>query len=58
MADNLENKEVKKPEKIYLDEMQDVLYWTQRFGCSERELRKVIRAAGNSVPIVEKFLKK
>lgn len=58
MTDNSEHKDLKKPEKIHLDEMREVLYWTQRFGCSERELRKVIKTAGNSLPIVEKFLKK
>lgn len=58
MTDNLEHKDLNRPKKINLDEMREVLYWTQHFGCSERELRKVIKTAGNSLTIVEKFLKK
>ena len=53
--DELINKNQEAVAKINLDGIEEILYWTRRFNCTESELRKVIKTVGNSVNIVEKF---
>jgi hypothetical protein len=54
--------EHKNPEgnnKINLDTIAEINYWTKRFNCNEAELRKIIKTTGSSaVTIVEKFFEK
>jgi hypothetical protein len=43
------------PKRINLDREQDVRYWTERFCCTEEELRQAILAAGVSVRSVQQL---
>ncbi len=57
MADN-SNK--KKPEgsTIDLSEPGQLEYWTEFLGCTESQLRSVIKLAGNSLKDVKKYFRK
>ena len=38
--------EAQAPVRIDIDEVHDLLYWTARLGCTSRQLRDALRAAG------------
>jgi Protein of unknown function (DUF3606) len=60
MGDNNINNniDVGKPERIYLYQAYEVKYWTNKFGVSEDELKKAVKAAGHRVPDVELYFKR
>ncbi len=43
--------------QVALSDPQDVQYWAQRFGVSERQLRNAIDQVGDAAPTVERWLK-
>jgi hypothetical protein len=45
-ADKAREKILKKHSRVNLSEDSEVEYWTDRFGVSEKELRKAVREAG------------
>ncbi|MEO6302651.1 MAG: DUF3606 domain-containing protein [Bacteroidia bacterium] len=56
MADNLN----KKPESntISLSEQSQIDYWTEFLGCTEPQLRSVIKLVGTSLNDVKKYFTK
>jgi Protein of unknown function (DUF3606) len=57
MADNLNKK---KPEGSIIDlsEPGQLEYWTEFLGCTESQLRSVIKLVGNSLKDVKKYFRK
>jgi hypothetical protein len=58
MADN---KEIRGPQDgkfVNLSEDYEVRYWTNRFNCSEEELRRAVERVGNSAEKVGEALKR
>ena len=56
MSDNPKNRHQPDRSKISLSQDYEVRYWTEKFGCSEDELRKAVARVGNSPEAVEKEL--
>jgi len=46
------------PVRIDIDEVHDLLYWTARLGCTSRQLRAAIRAAGPYLKDVVAWLRR
>jgi hypothetical protein len=44
--------------RINVNEAYEVKYWSDKFGCSEEQLRQAVQAVGPMVNDVEKYLKK
>lgn len=57
MSDNLQDRGNPDRKRIALGEAHEVRYWTQKFGVSEEELRRVVEEVGNSAAEVEKRLR-
>jgi len=57
MSDDLQNRGSPDRKLIALGEDHEVRYWTQKFGVSEAELRRVVEQVGNSAAEVEKALR-
>jgi hypothetical protein len=56
-----DSKDIRGPQdrsRVALDQDYEVRYWTQRFECSEEELRRAVRKVGNSVEAIVKELKR
>ena len=56
MADDLEKLDPKDRNRINVEQEHEVRYWAKRFGCSENELRVIVRRVGNSVEAVRREL--
>jgi Protein of unknown function (DUF3606) len=56
MANN--NNAGEKPDRIYLYEAYEVMYWTHKFGISVDKLKKAVRSAGHRVTDVEQYIQK
>ena len=52
---NTQETRPENPKRINIDREQDVRYWTERFCCTEEELRQAIIAAGISVRSVQQL---
>ncbi len=57
MSDDPTKRTVQDRSKISLSEDYEVKYWTEKFKCSEAELRKAVSVAGNGAKAVEEYLK-
>jgi len=57
MSDDPKNRHQPDRSKISLSQDYEVRYWTEKFGCSEDELRQAVTQAGNSPELVEKALR-
>ena len=57
MSDDPNKRSVQDRSKINLSEDYEVRYWTEKFNCSEEELRKAVEAAGSGARHVEEYLK-
>jgi len=57
MADNL-NKNTPESNTINLSEQSQIDYWTEFLGCTEAQLRSVIKLVGNSLKDVRKYFTK
>lgn len=58
MSDDLKEKRPQDSSRISTSEKWEIAYWTKTLGCSEEELKKAIRAVGNSAEAVKKYFKK
>ena len=41
---------------IDLEQASEILYWSQRLGCSEQQLREAVRAVGRNAASVRRYL--
>lgn len=57
MADN-SNKNKSETNTINLSEPGQLEYWTEFLGCTESQLRSVIKLVGNSLKDVRKYFSK
>jgi hypothetical protein len=57
MADN-SNKNKSETNTINLSEPGQLEYWTEFLGCTESQLRSVIKLVGNSLKDVRKYFRK
>jgi Protein of unknown function (DUF3606) len=56
---NIDNHiDVAKPERIYLYQAYEVKYWTRKFGVSEDELKRAVKAVGHRAPDIELYFKR
>jgi hypothetical protein len=58
MSDDLSNRGAADRSRVNVNEPHEVKYWTQRFGCSEAELRAAVSRVGVNARDVENALKK
>lgn len=58
MSDNKSKTGSPDRDRINLSEDYEVQYWTKEFGISEKELRDVIQAVGNTSKAVREHLGK
>jgi hypothetical protein len=56
MADDLSNRGGSDRKRVNINEEHEVRYWTQRFGCSEAELRQAVDQVGVVAEDVEAHL--
>jgi hypothetical protein len=56
MADNPNIRGQQDRSRINLSQEHEVRYWSQKFGCTEDELRKAVEAVGPNAAAVEKSL--
>ena len=54
MADKLNNN-IPESNTIILSEQWQIDYWTELLGCTESQLRSVIKLVGNSLNDVKKY---
>ena len=57
MADNLRERGQQDRSRIHLEQEHEIRYWTKKFGCSEEELREVVKKVGSSVDAVQRAVK-
>ncbi|MBL7920374.1 MAG: DUF3606 domain-containing protein [Bacteroidia bacterium] len=55
---NNSNKNIPDPNIINLSEQSQIDYWTEILGCTEAQLRSVIKLVGNSLQDVKKYFTK
>lgn len=56
----LDDKTKKKPQdssRISLEEPHEIIYWKDKFGCTEEKLRIAVDEIGDSAKKVEEYLK-
>ena len=58
MSDNTQKIWKSDADLINLYESYEVQYWIKKFGVSESELKKAVRAVGHHASEVRKYLKK
>ena len=58
MANDLENRGPQDRSRINLEQAHELRFWTKELGCSENELRVIVRRVGNSVDAVRRELDK
>jgi hypothetical protein len=57
MADDRTQRGPQDSSRINLNEDYEVRYWTNKFNCTEAELRRAVQASGSIAAKVEQFLK-
>ena len=55
MADNLQDR---GQDQVDVEDEHQVRYWTNRFACTEQELRRAVRKAGHSASAVKSILRR
>ncbi|WP_333804911.1 DUF3606 domain-containing protein [Sulfurospirillum sp.] len=58
MSDDLTKKGPKDASKINVNEPWELKYWTQKFKCSDADLKAAVKAVGVSVIAVQTYLQK
>ncbi|HEY1040468.1 MAG TPA: DUF3606 domain-containing protein [Bacteroidia bacterium] len=51
---------IKSPDeraKVSVNSIGDIMYWTDVFGCSEKELKEAVKVIGNSIDEVRIYLR-
>ena len=56
MADNLQDRGAK--DRVDVEDEHQVSHWTNRFACTEQELKRAVRKAGHSALAVESMLRR
>ena len=56
MADNLQDRRAR--DRVEVEDEHQVRYWTNRFECTEQELRRAVRKAGHSASAIKGMLRK
>jgi hypothetical protein len=56
MADNPNIRGQQDRSRINMSQEHEVRYWSQKFGCTEEELRHAVEAVGPTVAAIEKSL--
>lgn len=59
MSDDIRdnNSGIGKPERVYLYEAYEVMYWTKKFGITVDKLKKAVKSVGHRPNDVEKYLR-
>ena len=57
MSDNLRHTGEPDRSRVSLRQAHEVRYWTEKFGCTEDELRRAVAQAGSYASAVEQMLK-
>lgn len=55
--DDPKNRHQPDRSRVSLSQDYEVRYWSQKFGCTEDELREAVKRAGNSPDAVERALR-
>lgn len=55
MADDMNQRGAQDRARVSLGENWEVDYWTNRFNCSEEELKQAVDQVGNSADAVEEY---
>ncbi len=58
MADDKSKRGPADSARVNMNEAYEVRYWTEKFGCTETQLRAAVTAVGVLAKDVEAFLKK
>ncbi len=58
MADDKSKRGPADSTRVNMNEAYEVRYWTEKFGCTETQLRAAVTAVGVLAKDVEAFLKK
>lgn len=58
MADDKSNRGPADRDRVNVNEPYEVRHWTEKFGCTEQQLRAAVKAVGVMAKDVEAFLKK
>ena len=56
MSDDLNNTGPQDDSRVNVNQPHEVQYWTQHFGCSERQLREAVAVVGVSATAVRAWL--
>lgn len=56
MADDLQNRGPQDRDRINVNESWELKYWSEKFGCSEQQLRDAVKKVGVMSADVEKEL--
>ena len=55
MSDDLSNKGPADSSRVSTGESWEIYYWTEKFGCSEEELKEAVKQVGNMSQDVEEY---
>ena len=58
MADDKSKRGPADRDRVNINETYEVRHWTEKFGCTEQQLRAAVKAVGVMAKDVEAFLKK
>ncbi len=58
MSDDKNKRDFRDRTRININEPYEVQYWSEKFGISAAQLKKIVEAAGPMVADVEKQIKK
>ncbi len=58
MADDKSKRGPADRDRVNVNETYEVRHWTEKFGCTETQLRAAVKAVGVMAKDVEAFLKK
>lgn len=58
MSDNLEEKVPQDASKVNINQSYEVVYWCNKFNCTEAQLKKTVAKVGVMADDVEKDIKR
>ena len=56
MSDDLRSRDGRDRTRINVNEEWELQYWSEKFGCSENDLRAAVNAVGTSADAVQNHL--
>lgn len=57
MPDDTNRRQPEDPKRINLNQSWEIQYWTKELNVSEAELRRAVKAVGDSIAAVKQYLK-